>query len=159
VSTHAPSSDVTTAQGSITVQGQVVDSLTASTAAITIDGITKALPLDSSGAFSTTAAFPAEGMHTILVTATNQAGVSTSAQRNVQYTMFGDLNGSGSVDLADAVLAFRQVTGEQQITDPVVQKRCDVAPLGTDGKPHPDGVIDLGDVVIIMRKAVGLVTW
>jgi hypothetical protein len=45
------------------------------------------------------------------------------------------------------------------ITDPAEKKRCDVAPLGPDGKPQPDGKIDLGDVVIILRRVVGLVTW
>jgi hypothetical protein len=69
------------------------------------------------------------------------------------------VNSSGSVDLADAVLAFRHVTGEGLITDPAELKRCDVAPLGTGGQPHPDGSIDLGDVVIILRKVAGLVTW
>jgi hypothetical protein len=73
--------------------------------------------------------------------------------------MLGDLNSSGSVDLADAVLAFRHITGEQPITDDVTKKRCDVAPLGTDGRPHPDGEIDLGDVVIILRRVVGLTNW
>jgi hypothetical protein len=159
VSITSPPNDTTTTSSSIPLQGQVTDSLTASTAVISVDGITTALPLDSTGSFSTTAVFPAEGMHTVVVTATNQAGVSASAQRNVQYTMLGDVNASGSVDLADAVLALRDVTGAQLITDPAEKKRCDVAPLGPDGKPQPDGKIDLGDVVIILRRVVGLVTW
>jgi hypothetical protein len=159
VSITSPSSDITTAHNSIAIEGQVVDSLTSSTAAITIDGVTKVLPLDSAGAFSTTAVLTSEGPHTIMVMATNQAGAGTSVQRNVQYTLFGDLNGSGSVDLSDAVIAFQHISGAQLITNDVVRKRCDVAPLGTDGKPRPDGTIDLGDVVIIMRKIVGLVNW
>ena len=159
VSITEPPSDVTTAQNSVAVQGRITDSLTASTAAITIDGITTALALNSGGYYSTTANLSAEGLHTVTVTATNLAGVGTSVQRNIQFTKLGDLNGSGAVDLADAVLAFRHVTGDQQLTDALIRKRCDVAPLGADGKPHPDGVIDLGDVVIILRKVVGLVNW
>jgi hypothetical protein len=34
----------------------------------------------------------------------------------------------------------------------------DVAPL-IGGVPHPDGKIDMGDVIVLLRKAVGLVTW
>lgn len=159
VSITEPPSDVTVARNSIAVQGKVVDSLTASTAAITVDGVTSAIALDGSGNFSATAAFSTEGMHTVSVEAKNQAGVSTNVQRNIRYAKLGDLNGSGTVDLADAVLAFRHITGERPITEDLIRKRCDVAPLGTDGKPHPDGVIDLGDVVIILRKVVGLVNW
>ena len=159
VAITTPPADFTTSQGSLAVQGSVTNSLSASTASISVDGITTSLPLDGTGNFSTTAVFAAEGLHTVAVTATNQAGVSTSVQRNVQYTRFGDLNSSGSVDLTDAVLAFRHIMGEQPITDAVVRKRCDVAPLGADGRPHPDGAIDLGDVVIILRRVVGLTTW
>ena len=159
VAITTPPADFTTSQGSLAVRGTVTNSLSASTASISVDGISTALPLDGTGNFSTTAVFAAEGLHTVAVTATNQAGVSTSVQRNVQYSMFGDLNSSGSVDLADAVLAFRHITGEQPITDDVIKKRCDVAPLGADGRPHPDGGIDLGDVVIILRRVVGLTKW
>ncbi|MGC1453982.1 MAG: chitobiase/beta-hexosaminidase C-terminal domain-containing protein, partial [Nitrospirota bacterium] len=34
----------------------------------------------------------------------------------------------------------------------------DVAPL-IGGIPHPDGKIDMGDVIVLLRRAVGLVTW
>jgi hypothetical protein len=34
----------------------------------------------------------------------------------------------------------------------------DVAPL-VNGKPQPDGKIDIGDAVVILRKSVGLVSW
>jgi uncharacterized repeat protein (TIGR02543 family) len=159
VAITTPPADFTTSQGSLAVQGSVTNSLSVSTASISVDGITTSLPLDGTGNFSTTAVFAAEGLHTVAVTATNQAGVSTSVQRNVQYTRFGDLNSSGSVDLTDAVLAFRHIMGEQPLTDDVIRRRCDVAPLGADGSPHPDGAIDLGDVVIILRRVVGLTKW
>ena len=154
-----PPADFTTSNSRFDVQGTVTNSLSDSTASISVDGITTALLLDSAGNFRTTVVLSAEGLHAVAVKATNQAGVSTSVQRNVQYTMLGDLNSSGSVDLADVVLAFRHITGEQLITDAVTKKRCDVAPLGADGRPHPDGVIDIGDVVIILRRVVGLTNW
>jgi hypothetical protein len=154
-----PSADFTTSNNSVAVQGTVSNSLSTSTASISVDGVATILALDSNGNFSATAVLAAEGLHTIAVTATNQAGVSTTVQRNVHYTMLGDLNSSGSVDLTDVVLAFRHITGEQLITDAVTKTRCDVAPLGADGRPDPDGQIDIGDVVIILRRVVGLTNW
>jgi hypothetical protein len=46
------------------------------------------------------------------------------------------------------------------VTEPTPEQRQrgDVAPL-VNGKPAPDGRIDLGDAVVILRKVVGLVTW
>ena len=35
---------------------------------------------------------------------------------------------------------------------------ADVAPL-VNGVPQPDGKIDVGDVVVILRKSVGLLSW
>jgi len=34
----------------------------------------------------------------------------------------------------------------------------DVAPL-VNGKPKPDGMIDIGDALVILRKSVGLISW
>jgi len=35
----------------------------------------------------------------------------------------------------------------------------DCAPLGPDGKPQPDGKIDLPDALVILCKAVGPIDW
>jgi hypothetical protein len=34
---------------------------------------------------------------------------------------------------------------------------ADVATLGINGQPNPDGVINVGDALAILRKAVGLI--
>lgn len=159
VSITSPASDSSMGKHDISLQGRVTDSLTVATAEITVDGITTPLPLDVTGAFNTTAAFGAEGLHTITVTATNAAGESSGAQRNIEYIMFGDVNASDTVDLADALLALSHVSGTRLITEPAEFRRCDVAPLGQDGTPRPDGLIDIGDVVVILRRVVGLASW
>jgi hypothetical protein len=67
----------------------------------------------------------------------------------------GDFNGNG-VDATDALKALRIASG---LDTPTAQDSAhgDVAPLIL-GKRQPDGKIDIGDVVVILRNAVGLIT-
>jgi large repetitive protein len=69
----------------------------------------------------------------------------------------GDVNGDGQVDAVDALYVLRIVAGLVQptATDLI---RADCAPL-VNGRPQPDSRIDIGDVAVILRKAVGLATW
>ena len=68
----------------------------------------------------------------------------------------GDLDGSG-VSVTDALRALR-IAGGLIIPTAADISHGDVAPL-VNGIPQPDGSIDIGDVVVILRKAVGLVNW
>jgi hypothetical protein len=69
----------------------------------------------------------------------------------------GDVNGDGIVDIADALRALRIADGMIQPTSADIS-HADVAPI-VNGVPQPDGIIDIRDVVVILRKAVGLMTW
>jgi hypothetical protein len=69
----------------------------------------------------------------------------------------GDLNHDGTVDVADALKALR-ISAGLDVSTAAELAEGDVAPV-IGGKPQPDGTIALGDVVVILRKAVGLVTW
>lgn len=69
----------------------------------------------------------------------------------------GDLNDDGSVDVRDVLLGYRVLMGELTLT-PFQYARGDVAPL-VNGIATPDGEFDLGDVLVIQRKALGLVTF
>jgi len=65
----------------------------------------------------------------------------------------GDLDASGSVDAADALIAMRIASG--LITATTVQlQHGDVTPMGA-----PDGMIDISDALMVMRKAMGLVAF
>ncbi len=158
VSITSPGHDIAVSQPTITITGTVTDSLTPATAVMSVDGVISALTL-TAGSFSSTISFAAEGTHVVIVTATDEAGNSASAQRNIVYAKLGDTNDSGTVDLSDVIIALKHALGMELITDPVMLRRCDVAPLGPDGKPAPDGKVDIGDVIIMMRKIVGLVNW
>ncbi|MBJ6725072.1 Ig-like domain-containing protein [Geomesophilobacter sediminis] len=72
--------------------------------------------------------------------------------------LYGDLDGSGGVPtVADALLALRIAVG-LQVPTAYQRAACDVAPLA-GGKPSPDGKVDGGDVIVILRRAVGLDNW
>jgi hypothetical protein len=65
----------------------------------------------------------------------------------------GDLDGSGTVDVADALLAMRIASGLVSPTTFQLQ-HGDVTPMGA-----PDGTIDISDALMVMRKAAGLVAF
>lgn len=82
---------------------------------------------------------------TLDVQAVDMAGNST---RN------GDIDSSGNVDIRDALKVMRMSVGLE--TSTVADRlRGDVAPL-VHGKPAPDGVIDVFDVIYLLEKIVGL---
>lgn len=94
-------------------------------------------------------------------TGTGTCPVMMSSIRKItalfQTVLSGDMNADNNVDIMDALKALHIAAGlETTTSDDIVHG--DVAPL-VDGRPQPDGKIDIGDVVVILRKAVGLVSW
>ena len=69
----------------------------------------------------------------------------------------GDMDGDGLVTVADALLALR-VAVNPTLMDPKYLVNGDVAPL-VNGVPHPDGIIDVSDALLILKKVVGLLSW
>jgi spore coat protein A, manganese oxidase len=62
-------------------------------------------------------------------------------------------------DIGDVLTVLKYVTGTATLSDPQKQ-RADVAPLtGPNGTPVGDGVVDLGDVITILRRSVGVLKW
>ena len=79
-----PNQDIKTNQGSLAIKGTVFDALTAVNVTISKDGDTFVPPVVN-GTFEQTVTFREEKAYGILVTATNEAGTSTSVQRNIIY--------------------------------------------------------------------------
>ncbi len=69
----------------------------------------------------------------------------------------GDINGDGIVNVVDVLLAQRAILGSLTLT-PEQFLRGDVAPLVGD-VPSPNGEFNTGDLLIIQRKALGLVNF
>jgi hypothetical protein len=96
------------------------------------------------------------GVNRVTVEARSAAGEVSVAQRNLIRVerIAGDLNGDGRVDLVDAARLLRVSLREEEASAEVMA-HGDLAPLA-DGVPKPDGVIDVGDVLVLLRRIVGL---
>lgn len=70
----------------------------------------------------------------------------------------GDLNGSGTIDIADALQALRFAVGAGTPTA-AQMSRGDVSPLSSEGKPLGGNGIDISDALMILRRSVGLIMW
>jgi len=74
----------------------------------------------------------------------------------------GDLDASGTLDINDAVKALKIVAGVQAAdTDDPDNTAIKVAPL-VGGVPAPDATrvqTNIGDVLVILRRVIGLETW
>jgi hypothetical protein len=72
--------------------------------------------------------------------------------------LYGNLKGTGeSLTVEDALIALQVAAG---FVTPTSQQMLvgDVAPL-VNGQPHPDGKIDISDVVVILMKVAGMLNW
>ena len=151
-----PAQDGLVTAPTVTVTGTVSDSLVTGSVLITT-GTGTYIPAVTSGSFSQAITLPSEGTHSITVTATDAAGKTSTVVRNVIRVVLGDLDENGSVDVLDALKVLRIAAGFATPTA-LEAERADVAPL-VDGIPRPDGKIDIGDVVVILRRAMGLTDW
>lgn len=71
----------------------------------------------------------------------------------------GETNGKTSQPtISDALKVLNSVVGITQLTSEE-RLRYDVAPLGSDGKPLGNGTLDGADVILIMRRCIGIGNW
>lgn len=92
----------------------------------------------------------------LLAVATDAAGNSTS--KSLVYNFpDGTLNADGKPTVQDALRAIRLVVN--QLT-PTAQELAhyDIGPL-INGKPNPNGKVEIVDAILILRKALGLKSW
>jgi len=100
------------------------------------------------------------GGHTITVEATVNSVPSdtqTYLLNIVTNANAGDINGDGVVNVVDILLA-QQIILNQLTPDAGQLQRGDVAPL-VNGVPAPDGQFNAGDLLMIQRKALGLINY
>jgi len=94
----------------------------------------------------------------MLICATDPAGNQVCYPLN--YIGDGDCNLDGIVTLADTLCALRISV---HIDTPTATQKShgDITSSGdlTGGKPNPDGEIDGNDALLILKKAVGLLSW
>ncbi|GFO56619.1 hypothetical protein GMSM_36260 [Geomonas sp. Red276] len=159
--TQAVLADPSTQNSSVTLAGVIGDMTNNPTLAYTVNGgASTAVTVAGNGTFSTTLTLANGGSYVIKVTATDpNSGNTTTVQRNVVVTYpTGCLtNGISPPSLADAQQMVKFALG---VSNASTQDKgyADVAPL-VGGKPQPNGTIDVGDVVLILERMVGLKTW
>lgn len=86
-----------------------------------------------------------------------QLGTNPNLATNYPIARNGDINGDGLVDVRDMLLAQQVLNGSRTLTLSELL-RADVAPLVND-VPSPDGEFNPGDLLVITRKALGLVQY
>lgn len=147
-----PDQDSTIRTATYQLNGSVSDALGTVTVTATINGQPVTATL-SSGTFTIPVTFTTESVYQVIVTATDTAGNSASAIRNLTYDDYpiGDADGDGVTAVFDALLALKMAVGQAAPNLAV----CDVAPL-INGVPAPDGKVTAADALVILRKAVGL---
>ena len=96
--------------------------------------------------------------YAVTVSVTDLAGNVATVQRNItrRYPN-GALNGSAEPSLSDALKVLNASVGLATLS--VSEKlNADVAPL-VSGKPVPNGTVDVGDALVILKRVIGLLTW
>lgn len=148
-----------------TITGTIEPSATISAITASLGGTPVAIPAsvvtfdayDQSGAVTWHANLNGYAYDTISFTTLDPAGnPATLAYK--QGIPTGDIDGDGSVRLADALASLRHVAGTENITDPIKFFNGDVGGL-VKGRAARDGVIDIQDSVLILNKAYGLLAF
>ncbi|QEM68605.1 hypothetical protein FO488_10775 [Geobacter sp. FeAm09] len=153
----APPQDLSTTQASYTICGTVTNAITTPAITIVADGRAYAPTLGDDGGFCQPVTLSANKVNAVVVTATDQGGNTATVQRNIVTYPKGDINGDGKVDISDALKALRVAVDLDTVT-PALLLSADVAPL-VNGVPAPDGIIDVSDALVILKKVVGTLNW
>ncbi len=100
-----------------------------------------------------------EGVNNITVTGTDTLGnTGTLPAINIKVVLpDGKITGAASVGIADALKALQFAIG---LTQPTAEEalHADVAPL-VNNVPAPNDKVDIGDVVVILKKVVDPASW
>lgn len=80
-------------------------------------------------------------------------GTSSAANISVGPSLWGDVNGSGALDLTDATQALRAAAG---INKPASPSAGDIWPEYPDVSAYGDGRVSIGDAIRVLQRVRGL---
>jgi len=135
----------------------------ATSAPFSVAGATSYNSFTSTVQFSPTSALAMGTVYTARLTSaiTDLAGNALSTEKTWIFSTIPDailVPGKTDATIVDALQALRISVGLVVPTQ-FDKSHGDVAPLGPDGKPQPDGQITIQDALVILRKVVGLISW
>lgn len=82
----------------------------------------------------------------------------TSAGQPVHTGIINTAGNKTAPDISDALAVHGHVAGTTVLT-PVQLASADVAPLNNSGTPAGNGTVDLADVIMILRRSIGIGAW
>jgi Big-like domain-containing protein len=142
------------------VTSQTISGTVEAGATVTVNGLPATLVTSTTWKFDL--AGLVEGPNTITVAAKDLAQNTTTLPLTSIKIVLQDGNIDASTDgvkITDALMALRFAAG---LTQPTAEEllHADVAPLvGGKPSPSPNGKVDIGDVVVILRKVVDPTSW
>jgi len=96
--------------------------------------------------------------YSVVATAKDALANTATVTRNILYTQTpGDILAPGIDKLVEALMAFQYFVQPGSTVLTAQEKlKLDCAPLDANGLAIPDGTIDGGDVILLLRRAAGL---
>lgn len=92
------------------------------------------------------------------VSADHIVAVSFSRINSLRDGIVNQVPNKIAPDISDALAVLRYTDGLADLTD-VQRQHADVAPLGSDGKPLGNSIVDIADVIIILGRTLGIGSW
>ncbi|AAR34084.1 fibronectin type III domain-containing protein [Geobacter sulfurreducens] len=150
-----PAADIRTALGTYTLTGEVADNTSPVAVTVAMDGRVYT-PTVVNGAFRQQLTFSEAKVYQVAVTGVDQNSNTLTVQRNIIYAQPSATGTTGAgVTIVDALQALRMTVGIIR-PDSSQIARLDVAPM-VNGASVGDGRIDITDVIVILRMALGMI--
>jgi hypothetical protein len=157
LSVSVPGQDINTSEATITIRGSASASTPVHVTIVT--GAKSYAPVLAGGQFEQVVSLPDTGIYPITVKAADDSGNESFVRRHVIRVVSpdGDINGDGKVNVRDVIIALRASIGLVPTTATLLS-HGDVAPL-INGAPSPDLRMTAADALVLLRRAVGLISW
>lgn len=163
VSVSAPANGATV-NGVVSVNATATDNLAVTKVEFYVNNVLASTDTTSPYSYSWDTATVANGSYTLTAKAYDAAGnskVSTAVTVTVNNIVIvkGDVDGDGEITANDALIVLKAVSDPTLLTT-TVQTMGDVAPLDpVTSKPVGNDKVDINDVLVLLRRVVGQITW